>query len=191
MMTEGLEQIKTQFTGFEHSLLVLVGESGAGKSTLCRFMDCPDLWYSSSGTIVRQLENANIPVSHDSIHQFANQAYTENPEWQVPSILGAMEQKRVLVLDGPRRLLEVQALRRECPSMAILRIQADQEERYKRLQLRDNIDRVAFERVLSDESRETQLGQLLLMANGVISNNGTLEDIQGRAQEIRNLIFNL
>lgn len=114
-------------------MITLVGESGAGKSTLCKFINLPDIWYSSSGTIVKRLNQQGIPISHDSIHKFANQAYSENPEWQVPEILASMVEKRTLILDGPRRIKEVQALRKKDINMVVIRITANQEERFKKI----------------------------------------------------------
>lgn len=187
-MKKELDLIKEKFSEEKPTLITLVGESGAGKSTLCKFIDIPDIWYSSSGTIVKRLNQKGIPISHDSIHKFANQAYSENPEWQVPDILASMLEKRILILDGPRRIKEVQALRKEDINMVVIRITASQEERFKRLQSRDGIDRNDFKRVLRDESQETELGQLLSMSDVVFENNGSLQDIQTRAQEIRNFI---
>lgn len=79
-MKKELDLIKEKFSEEKPTLITLVGESGAGKSTLCKFIDIPDIWYSSSGTIVKRLNQKGIPISHDSIHKFANQAYSENPE---------------------------------------------------------------------------------------------------------------
>jgi len=187
-MLNKLKSIKQNFVQNKPTLITLVGESGAGKSTLCKFIDLPDIWYSSSGTIVKRLNQQGIPISHDSIHKFANQAYSENPEWQVPDILADMIEKGTLILDGPRRIKEVEALRKKNINMVVIRITADQEERFRRLQLRDGVDRAAFERILRDESQETELGQLLLMSDVIMENDGSLQNIQIRAQEIRNFI---
>jgi dephospho-CoA kinase len=185
------ESKKQSLISEKPSLVTLVGESGAGKSTLCKLIDCPDIWYSSSGTIVKKLNELNIPVTHDSIHKFANKAYLDNPEWQVPNILAEMVKKRVLILDGPRRIKEVQALRKKNINMIMIRITANEEERFRRLQIRDGVDRDGFERVLRDESRETELGQLLLMSDLIIENNGSMEDIQERAKDVKKLIISL
>ena len=188
-MIKELELIKQCFVDEKPTLITLVGESGAGKSTLCKYINLPEILYSSSGTIVKKLNEQGVPVTHDSIHKFANQAYSENPEWQVPNILADMVQKRTLILDGPRRIKEVQALRKKDINMVVIRVTANEEERFKRLQLRDGIDRDGFDRVLRDENQETELGQLLLMSDVVIENNGSLQDIQTRAQEIRSFII--
>jgi len=186
-----LESIMQSFSNKKPTLITLVGESGAGKSTLCKFINCPEAWYSSSGTIVKKLNEQGIPINHDSIHRFANQAYSENPEWQVPSILSDMVKKRVLILDGPRRIKEVQALKKEDINMVVVRIAADENERFRRLQFRDGIDKAEFERILRDESVETELGQLLSMSDVIIENNGTIEDVQKRAEEIKKLFIDL
>lgn len=188
-MRKEFDSIKQSFVNEKPTLITLIGESGAGKSTLCKFIDLPDIWYSSSGTIVKRLKEQGISVTHDSIHKFANQAYSENPEWQVPNILADMVEKRILILDGPRRIKEVQALRKEDINMVVVRVTANEEERFRRLQLRDGIDRDGFDRVLRDENQETELGQLLLLSDVVIENNGSLQDIQTRAQEIRSFII--
>jgi len=187
-MRKELESIKQRFVDGKPTLITLVGESGAGKSTLCKLINLPDIWYSSSGTIVKRLNQEGIPISHDSIHKYANNAYSENPEWQVPDILTRLIERQTLILDGPRRIKEVQALRKEDINMVVIRITANQEERFRRLQSRDGIDRDRFERVLRDESQETELGQLLLMSDIIIENNGSLYDIETRAQEVRNFI---
>jgi len=187
-MNKELESIKQRLVDGKPTLITLVGESGAGKSTLCKLINLPDIWYSSSGTIVKRLNQEGIPISHDSIHKFANNAYSENPEWQVPDILASIIERRTLILDGPRRIKEVQALRKKDINMVVIKITANEQERFRRLQSRDGIDREGFERILRDESQETELGQLLSMSDMVIENNGSLYDIETRAQEIKNFI---
>ena len=78
-MRKELESIKQRFVDGKPTLITLVGESGAGKSTLCKLINLPDIWYSSSGPIVKRLNQEGIPISHDSIHKYANNAYSENP----------------------------------------------------------------------------------------------------------------
>jgi len=189
-MKKEYEVIK-KHSGGNSLLIILVGESGVGKSTFCQFIDRPDSWYSSSGAIAKKLKEQGEPITHDTIHNFANHAYAENPEWQVPSILESMDGKKYLILDGPRRIKEVRALKREHPNILVLRVTADEEERFKRLQLRDVIHREEFDRVLLDESEETELSQLLAMANMNIKNNGNLEKIKKEAEELRELLDNL
>lgn len=170
------------------SLIILVGESGAGKSTLCKLINRPDLWYSSSGKIVTELQKRGIAPTHDSIHEFANQAYTENPLWQVNTILGSLRNSGCLILDGPRRVEEVKALKSQSPNVLILRVTAPETERFKRLQQRDGVNEEDFKRVLYDESNETELGQILDMADIVVENDGSVEKLKNEAQCIHDFI---
>lgn len=168
----------------QNLLILLVGESGAGKSTLCRHIGHDANWYSSSGAIVEALSKEEVDINHDTIHAFANRAYAENPEWQVPAIIEALHEKGALILDGPRRLLEVVALKREVPNCKVIRVVADPEVRFKRLQSRDGVDREAFERILKDEAEETEVFGLLSMADYEIVNNGTEAELKKEADKI-------
>jgi dephospho-CoA kinase len=170
------------------SLIILVGESGAGKSTLCRLINRPDLWYSSSGEIVKELQKRGITPTHDSIHEFANQAYAESPLWQVDRILENMKNAGCLMLDGPRRIREVEALKDESPNVFIFRVVAPESERFKRLHQRDGINEEDFNRVLYDESNETGLGQILNMADFIIENDGSIEKLESEAQNIHDFV---
>jgi dephospho-CoA kinase len=169
-------------------LIILVGESGAGKSTLCKLIDSPENCYSSSGAIVSGLNEKGIQVNHDTIHAFANKAYGDDPEWQVPLILDFLNKAGVAILDGPRRLQEVRALKRQVKNCKIIRVVADQEIRGERLHSRDGADLKAFQRVVKDEDKETELGQLLEMADYIIENNEDLSILEKEAVKIQSEI---
>jgi len=172
-------------------LMILVGESGAGKSTFCDFLNRPEEYYCSSKAIEKEIVKMGQSINHDTIHAYANQAYVKNPEWQVPSILRSMTGRRYLILDGPRRLAEVKALKRDHSNTLIIRLIASEKERYKRLQIRDGIDAEDFKRVIYDESIETELGQILAMADCNIDNSGNIEDFRQKALEVQSLLDNL
>ena len=172
-------------------LMILVGESGAGKSAFCEFVDRPEGYFCSSEAIERKLEEDGQPINHDTIHAFATEAYGENPEWQVPNILGKLAMRRYLILDGPRRLAEVEALKRNHQNTLIVRLTAPEEDRYQRLQRRDGVDADAFERIIHDERSETELGQILAMADQVIDNSETIEDFKQKALKVQHLLDSL
>jgi len=109
-------------------LLILVGESGAGKSTFCEYIDRPEGYYCSSEALERELLSTNQPINHDTIHAFANKAYGENPEWQVPRILSSLKGRSYLILDGPRRVDEVKALKRDHANTVVIRISTSPED---------------------------------------------------------------
>ncbi len=187
MMTAGGESLSLR----DPLLMILVGESGAGKSAFCDFVNRPEEYFSSSEAIERKLEEDGQPINHDTVHAFATEAYGENPEWQVPNILGKLATRNYLILDGPRRLAEVEALRRNHQNTLIVRLTAPKEDRYKRLQQRDGVDAEVFDRIIHDERSETELGQILKMADQVIDNDKTLEDFKQKALEVQHLLDSL
>lgn len=169
-------------------LIILVGESGVGKSTFCEALGCEDNWYISSDPIIELVKSKGLPVNHDTIHACACEAYAANPKWQVPLILESMNGKNFLLLDGPRTIKEVGALVEEHPFTLIVRIMASDEDRFKRLQRRDGIDSEAFQRILSDESQQTGLNQILVLSDLTLENNGSIEHIQQQAVDFKNFI---
>lgn len=170
-------------------LVILVGESGAGKSTFSQAMGVDGNYYSSSKAIEDRLTAEGKPINHDTIHAFANQAYSQDPEWQVPHILGELRGKDYLILDGPRRLAEVQALIREHPNTLVARIRvSSNEERMRRLNKREGVTEQDFRRIVSDEAHQTQLNELLAMSQLVIENDGTKDEIERKAVQFKKQI---
>lgn len=167
------------------ALIILVGKSGAGKSTFAKAMDCKENWFESSGAMKRTLEAQGIEPTHDAIHAFAKNKYEENPYWQVENVLNALQEKDFLIYDGPRNAAEVKRLVKSYPNTLIIEIVASGEARYQRLQKRDRVSLEDFQRVKEDEARETDLNEILQMANAVIPNNGLIEDFQQEATNFR------
>lgn len=173
-------------------LVVIVGESGSGKTTFVKMMDCAENWFESSRAMVEKLIERGEPVTHDTIHSFANRAYKENPCWQVPNILKALNGKKFLLFDGPRRIEEVRAVIATHPRVLMVRIAISSNElRFKRLQERDEIGQEDFYRILIHEAGETELMRIISLADFTIFNNSSLEDIQRQAAELKETLLSI
>ena len=171
-------------------LVILVGESGSGKTTFVKMMDCADNWFESSRAMVEELVRTGEPVTHDSIHSFANKTYKQNPCWQVPNIHKALDGKKFLLFDGPRRIEEVKAVITIHPRVLAVRIAISSNElRFNRLQKRDEIGQEDFYRLLIHEAGETELMQIISLADFTIFNNGSLEDIRRQATEFKEMLL--
>jgi len=173
-------------------LVILVGESGSGKTTFVKMMDCRDNWFESSRAMSEELIARGEPVTHDSIHSFANKAYKDNPCWQVPNILKALDGKKFLLFDGPRRIEEVKAVLAMHSRVLVIRIAISSNElRFKRLQKRDEINQEDFYRLLIHEAGETELMQIISLADFTIFNNGSVEDIGRQAAELKETLLSI
>lgn len=173
-------------------LVIIVGESGSGKTTFVKMMDCDGNWFESSRAMVEALLERGEPVTHDNIHSFANKAYKENPCWQVPNIIKALDGKKFLLFDGPRRIEEVKAVIAMHSRVLVVRIAISSNElRFNRLQKRDEIGQEDFYRLLIHEAGETELMQIVSLADFTIFNNGSLEDIRKQATELKETLLSI
>jgi dephospho-CoA kinase len=173
-------------------LVIIVGESGSGKTTFVKMMDCDENWFESSRAMVKKLLERGEPVTHDSIHSLANKAYKENPCWQVPNIIRALDGKKFLLFDGPRRIEEVKAVIAIHPRVLVIRIAISSNElRFNRLQKRDEIGQEDFYRLLIHEAGETELMQIVSLADFTIFNNSSLEDIKKQADELKEMLLSI
>jgi len=171
-------------------LVILVGESGSGKTTFVKMMDCKDNWFESSRAMIEILLKRGEPATHDTIHLFANRAYNDNPYWQIPNILEALNGKKFLLFDGPRRIKEVKAIIAIHSRVLVVRIAISLNElRFNRLQKRDKINQEDFYRLLAHEAEETELMQIISLADFTIFNNDSLEDIQKQATEFKKILL--
>lgn len=173
-------------------LAILVGESGSGKTTFVKMMDCHNNWFESSRAMVDELLKRGESINHDTIHAFAVKTYRENPCWQVPNIIRALDGKKFLLFDGPRRIEEVKAVIAMHPRILVIRIAISSNElRFKRLQERDGIAQEDFYRLLVHEAGETELMQITSLADLTISNNGSIKDIEKQAIELKETLLSV
>lgn len=173
-------------------LVIIVGESGSGKTTFVKMMDCEDNWFESSRAMADALLERGEPVNHSTIHLFANKAYRENPCWQLPNILKALNGKKFLLFDGPRRIEEVKAVLAKLPRVLVVRIAISlNSSRFERLQKRDDIGQEDFYRLLKDEAGETELMQIISLADFTIFNDGSVDDIRRQAVELKEMLLSI
>jgi dephospho-CoA kinase len=169
-------------------LYIIVGESGAGKTTFSNFVNRPEGYYSSSGSIEAELLESGSPINHDTIHAKAQELYSANQYWQVPLILGSLATRPYLILDGPRRVNEVAELRRQHANTWILRIATAPELRQLRLKRRDDIDDTDVSRVVHDENKQLEIEKILAMADETITNDDGMTQLRDHAYQLRVLL---
>lgn len=171
-------------------LIILVGESGVGKTTFVNKMKSKNNWFESSKAIICELRSKNIEINHNTIHSLAVKKYEENSYWQIPQILKELFSKDFLVLDGPRRFREVEALLKKANIRKIIvRIKVlNDQKRTERLIKRDGIENNDFEKIVNDETRETEIEKIISLADLEIINNKRIEDFEEIALNFRKII---
>jgi len=167
-------------------LIVVIGPSGAGKSTFIKAMGFPpDSCYVTSQPMIEGLTKCGQPVNHDTIFALSEKWYVHDPYWQVPLILKALEGRRFLVVDGPRRLPEVRRLL-EFRSAILVKILSSSQSRFSWLRQRKKISTRTlqeFDRLGQDEWQKMDLGQIMnLRANVTVVNSGTENQHKARGK---------
>lgn len=168
-------------------LLIIVGSSGAGKSTLIEAMGVPaDCHYVTCQPMIDELKRRGDTVNHDTIFALSEEWYAKDSFWQVPLILKTLEGKRLVVVDGPRRLPEVQRLK-ESESSIIIGIAVSPKNRFGWLKARGQVGLQTleeFERLEEDETGVMDVGALMEMADLIIKNNVSKERLQQKGRRL-------
>lgn len=98
------------------------------------------------------------------------------------------DEQEIVVVDGVRRLADIVYLKK-LPGFKLIFIDAEMEKRYQRIILRkENVDdeKKTFEQFKKDHELETelQIAGLIKVADIVIDNNGSFEDLYKQIDEI-------
>jgi len=160
--------------------MILVGWSGSGKSTFVEAMGCSDHCFLISDVAKRDLVAKGLPITHDNIMGILHERYQQTPLWQVEHIMKLLSEKGYLVVDGSRSASEVRELVKRNPDTLVVRIDADEFERFDRLSEKDKgITKAAFRDIMKDEAGLTGLGVIFEdLVDIRIENTGYLERVK-------------
>jgi len=172
-------------------LVIVVGRSGAGKSSFIEAMDLEGYHCVLSQPMVNELKRRGQEVSHDTIHALAKEWYAANRWWQVEYILNQLGERAFLIIDGLRYFFELEELRRRFPQTIVVKIVSTPGIRYQRLTQRGKIPLTTveeFERLERDESQDMGLEAILVSADLVVENGGSLDELREKAQRFARLL---
>lgn len=154
-------------------LIIVVGPSGAGKSIFIEAGIPESYRYVTSQPMMDELRRRGIEINHDTIFALSQEWYAKDPYWQAPLILTALKGKKFLIVDGPRRALEIKRLKELCRTI-IVKIVSNPENRFKWLKERKKIGLRTleeFKRLERDETKKMDIEELTEMADITVINN--------------------
>lgn len=150
--------------------------------------------YSVRQFLIKEIEKRKLTVNRDTMRKIANELRTTfGPSYIVEQLyLQAEKTGKDAIIESIRAVGEVKALKKY-PNFFLLAIDADQKRRYERAISRgsetDHITREQFqaqeqaEMNNSDESKQN-LSQCIQLADLVIQNNGTIEQLYEQLKQI-------
>ena len=177
-------------------ILAVVGMSGSGKSVVVDYLTekgYPKVYFG--GMIYKEMEKRGIERTEDgeSEKEFREMIReTEGKDWVVRQVIEETHnlikagQKRI-ILDGVYSWTEYKSLKHEFPgSLIFVAVVVDKKLRYERVAKRPerSFDAKAVRERDRSEIENLEKGGPIAAADYYVLNNGTVEDVKNRVDEI-------
>jgi len=180
----------------EKKLIIgITGTNGAGKGTVVDYLVNKKIFlhFSASGLITQEIIKRNLPVNRDNMIIVGNDLRAKNGAGYIAEelIRRASSNNSNSIIESIRTLGEVDKLRER--GGMLLAVDADQKLRYKRIVLRgEEKDKVSFEQFVAQEKKEMEsddpnkqnLQACKKVADYLIENNGTLEELNKEIEKL-------
>jgi len=181
-------------------IIGITGTIGAGKGTVVEYLIDKKGFkhFSARAFLIEEIEKRGLENNRDSMVLVANDLREKNsPSFVADELFKrALESGDNCVIESLRTSGEIESLKSK-GNFTLLAIDADPKIRYERIIGRSSsTDNVSFEKFLADEQREMEstdpnkqnLSKCIGMADFVINNNGTLEELNLKLEEILKII---
>jgi len=181
-------------------IIGITGTIGAGKGTVVEYLIDKKGFkhFSARAFLVEEIEKRGLENNRDNMVLVANDLREKNsPSFVADELFKrALESENSCVIESLRTSGEIESLKSK-GNFTLLAINADPKTRYERIIGRSSsTDNISFEKFLADEQREMEstdpnkqnLSKCIGMADFVINNDGTLEELNSKLEEILKII---
>lgn len=179
-------------------IIGITGTIGAGKGTVVDYLTKKKGFahYSARDILTKEVEMRGLPLNRDSFTHVANALRNVHGPWYLAEALfnQAQQNGQNAIIESLRTPGEVKYLRQN-PQFFLLAVDADINLRYDRIKKRKSAtDHVTFEKFVEDEEREMtsedpysqNIRACIEMADGLIYNNGSLEELHTSTDTVLN-----
>ena len=175
-------------------IIGITGTNGSGKGTVVDYLKAKGFThYSARAFITAEIERRGLPVNRDNTRLVANDLRkTHEPTYIIGSLLTeALAEGKDAVIESVRVVAEAELLKGQ--GAVILATDADRKLRYERVVARQSeLDKISFETFCEQEEREMNaldawdmsVAGVMAMADYTIQNNGSLEELHAKVDEI-------
>ncbi|MCF8230094.1 MAG: AAA family ATPase [Bacteroidales bacterium] len=179
-------------------IIGITGTLGAGKGTIVEYLvkNRNFLHFSVREYLAGEIKNRGLPVNRDTLTTVANELREKNtPSYIIDELYKeALTSNKNCVIESIRTPGEVESLR-SMGHFYLFAVDADPVLRYNRIKQRNSeTDHVTYETFLANEKREMSsndpnkqnLQKCREMADFVIQNESSIEDLHGQVELILN-----
>ncbi len=177
------------------SVICIVGPIAAGKGTLVEILkEMGYVPYSFSDRIKEEIKNRGQEVTRFTLNEISNELRKNiGPDVWARRNADVIDRENpeLVVIDGARNPHEIEFLKSKYDAR-VMGIDADQKTRYERLKHRGLMNEdITFDQFKELDDRELaqtgeyaqQVGECLKLANIIIENNGTIEELREKVRE--------
>lgn len=176
-------------------IIGITGTLGAGKGTVVEYLKTKGFKHYSARTfITEEIKRMGMPVNRDNMVIVGNDLREKNsPSYVAEQLYGrAKKDGGNCVIESLRTLGEIEALRKK-GKFYLFAVEANARIRYNRVVKRgSSTDDISFEEFVENERREMEsadpnkqnLSKCMEIANFVIENDGTIEELNKKVEEI-------
>lgn len=183
-------------------IIGITGTLGAGKGTIVNFLSEEKgfVHFSVRAFIAEEIIRRGMEVNRDSMVIVANDLRkNHSPSYIIDSLYRkAKSEGKNSIIESIRTPGEVYSLRKK-GGFFLIAIDADPQIRYKRIKLRKSeTDHISYETFLENEQREMNstdpnaqnIGRCMELSDYKLWNNGTMEQLNAKVQEVLTEIQN-
>jgi len=176
-------------------ILGLAGRNGAGKGEVVRYLEARSFAPWSLSDVIREdLRARGVDETRERMIEAGNAIRARfGPGGLAVRLLERLEPDRNAVVDSIRHPAEVEALRKHTPSFRLIWVDAPEDVRFARVRERgrsgdpaslEELRRLEARELGSDDPAAQQLLAVRELADFTIANDGSLEQLHRRVQEV-------
>ncbi|MES2436690.1 MAG: AAA family ATPase [Patescibacteria group bacterium] len=174
----------------------LTGTIGAGKGTIVEYLKTQGFThYPARDFLIREVVKRGLEPIRENITVVANDLRKiHSPDY----IISELSKERATnpgnaIIESIRNLGEIDYLRKTIPNFYLFAVDADLKLRYERILERGlSTDHISFEQFVIDENKEMDSKELwkqniracISQADFVFENNGTIEELSVKVEEV-------
>ncbi len=179
-------------------IIGITGTIGAGKGTIVDYLIKSKgfIHFSAREDVInKEIEKRELPITRDNMVLVANDLRKNyGPSYVAEELFKmAQDSDKNCVLESLRTAGEIESLKKK-GKFFLFAVDAERKTRYTRIQKRKNIqsDDVSFEKfteqeeteMRSDDPNKQNLSKCISMADYILDNNGTFEELYKKVDEI-------